>query len=134
MPYLKPNIREEYLKQSVMSASSAELIVMLFDGCIKNLKLAEINLNEKKNLSETNNYLQKAQKIINELINCLDMSYELSCELLKIYEYLLYEIRMMNTRKDMSGLPGILELLQSCRETWQTVARTHRDSLKVNFG
>ena len=57
------NLRKEYLKQSVMTASPAELIVMLFESCIKNLKLAEICLNERRGI-ENQRALPKAQKLL----------------------------------------------------------------------
>ncbi len=43
MSYKIRNLKQEYLTQSVMTASPAELIIMLYDSCIKNLKLAEIS-------------------------------------------------------------------------------------------
>ncbi|HHU22283.1 MAG TPA: flagellar export chaperone FliS [Clostridiales bacterium] len=117
------NFRKEYLKQSVMTASPAELIVMLFESCIKNLKLAEICLNERRGIEKTNEHFQKAQKIIMELINCLDTSFEISNSILEIYEFLLHSIREMNIKKDLSQLPDVLEILSSLRDTWEQIAR-----------
>jgi flagellar protein FliS len=121
------NLRQEYLKQSVMTASPAELIVMLFESCIKNLKLAEICLNDKKDIERSNEHFIKAQKIIMELVNCLDTSFEISKDLLSIYDFLLYSIRVMNIKKDLSQLPGVLEILDSLRNTWEQIARPNCD-------
>ena len=77
MNYGKVNLKREYLKQSVMTASPAELIVMLFDACIKNLKLAQINL-EDNDYSGAHTHFINAQEIIAELINCLDPGVDLS--------------------------------------------------------
>jgi flagellar protein FliS len=62
MDYRKANLKQEYLKQSVMTASPAELIVMLFDACIKNLKLAEIDLNDNSNYSGAHTHFINARK------------------------------------------------------------------------
>lgn len=121
------NLRQEYLKQSVMTASPAELIVMLFESCIKNLKLAEICLSDKKDIERSNEHFIKAQKIIMELVNCLDTSFEISKDLLSIYDFLLYSIRVMNIKKDLSQLPGVLEILDSLRNTWEQIARPNCD-------
>lgn len=123
MGYQKNNLKQEYLKQSVMTATPAELIVMLFDACIKNLKLAEICLEEHGSLDSANLYFQKAQKIIMELVNGLDTSQELSSQLLEIYDFLLHAMREMNSKKDISLLPDVLDILASLRDTWQKIAR-----------
>ncbi len=122
MNYIKNNLKEEYLRQSVMTANPAELIVMLFDACIKNAKLMEICL-DRKDLDGVNTHCLKAQKIIMELVNCLDTSFEISVSLLSIYDFLLRTFREMNIKKDLSRLPETLEILTSLRDTWQQVAK-----------
>ena len=92
---MRKNLKEEYLRQSIMTASPAELTVMLFNGCIKDLRLAEVAMEEPADLLKVNEYLIKAQKILSELMGSLDLSYELSGQLLPIYSYLLREIRHM---------------------------------------
>lgn len=132
MDYRK-NLKEEYLRQSVMTASPAELTAALFGGCIKDLNLAEAALQEPRDISLSNSYFIKAQNIISELANSLDMNYEISQQLLPIYMYLIQEIRQMNVKKDLSRLPSVLEILTSQRETWESVARasgTGRDNAR----
>lgn len=123
MDYRKANLKQEYLKQSVMTASPAELIVMLFDACIKNLKLAGMSLENNKNISGAHTHFINAQEIIMELTNCLDFSVDLSSKLLEIYEFLLNTIREMNITKDLTPLPDVLEILSSMRDTWQQVSK-----------
>lgn len=117
------NLKEEYLRQSVMTATPAELTVMLFNGCIKDLRLASVAMEKPADLVKVNEYLLKAQKIITELMSALDMSYELSNQLLPIYTYLLCAIRRMNVKKDLSQMPKILEILSSQRDTWEQVSK-----------
>lgn len=124
MDYRKANLRQEYLKQSVMTASPAELIVMLFDACIKNLKLAEICLEENNNFSGSHTHFINAQEIIMELVNCLDSSIDLSAQLLDIYDFLLRTIRDMNIKKDLKLLPDVLDILCSMRDTWQMISKS----------
>ena len=122
MMYGNSNLRNEYLNQSVMTAGPAELVVMLFDGCIKNLKMAELALEPPKNISRANEYMLKAQNIISELMGSLDMNYEVSKKLLPLYGYLRRSIRTMNVKKDMTNLPAVLEILTSMHDTWEQVA------------
>lgn len=120
---IRKNLKEEYLRQSVMTATPAELLVMLFDACIKNLKIAEMALEKPANYMKANESFIKAQKIISEMIATLDMSFEISAQLLPIYEYLLRSIRQMNVRKDLSDLPGVLDILKSQRDTWEQISK-----------
>lgn len=124
MDYRKANLKQEYLKQSVMTASPAELIVMLFEACIKNLKLAEINLEDSKDCVAAHTHFINAQEIIMELINCLDSSVDLSAKLLDIYDFLLRTIRNMNIKKDLTLLPDTLEILSSMRDSWQMISKS----------
>lgn len=123
MDYRRANLKQEYLKQSVMTASPAELIVMLFDSCIKNLKLAEICFKDNNDIDGTNRHFINAQQIISELISCLDTGVELSEKLLGIYSFLLKTMREMNIKKDFSFLPDVLDILTSMRDTWQTISK-----------
>lgn len=135
MDYRKLNLKQEYLTQSVLTASPADLIVMLFDSCIKNLRLAEICLSENNDLNKTNLHFQKAQQIIMELVNCLDTSFELSAQLLDIYDFLLRTLREMNIKKDLSLMPDVLDILTSMRDTWQLISKSSYGIAKeVSYG
>ena len=118
------NLRQEYLKQSVLTASPCELIVMLYDSCIKNLKLAGICLTDNNDFSGAHTHFKNAQEIIIELVNCLDPSIDLSAQLLDIYDFLLRTLRDMNIKKDLSLLPDVLEMLTSLRDTWQQISKS----------
>ncbi len=123
MNYNTNALKQEYLTQSVMTASPAELVVMLFDACIKNVKLAVLSLEGTPNPDKANTYFIKAQMIIDELVGSLDPAIELSGQLLPIYDFLLRSLRDMNIKKDASGSDDLLEILQSLRDTWQQIAR-----------
>lgn len=131
MMYLGQDPRREYQKQSVMTAGPAGLIAMLYDACIKNIRLAKLAYEDNHDICATNNYLLKAQKIISELISCLDMSMELSQSLLEIYNFMLSELRLANAHKDMAKLDPLIPMLQSMRDTWQQVDGIQRKSMTV---
>jgi flagellar secretion chaperone FliS len=124
MDYNKMNLKQEYLKQSVMTASPAELIVMLFDSCIKNLKLAEICLNDSHDIEGVHNHFIKAQNIILELVNALDTNVDFSVQFLNLYDYLLRTTREMNIKKDLTSLPDVLDILVTLRDAWQQISKS----------
>ena len=107
----------------MMTATPSELLVMLFDACIKDLKIAEMALEAPVDYTKANKYFIKAQKIISELISTLDMRFELSTQLLSIYEYLSRAILQMNVRKDTGNMASVIEILTAQRDTWEQVSR-----------
>lgn len=119
------NPYEQYRQQGVMTASPMELIVMLYDGCIKQLKLAVVGI-ESKDYSLANQALQKAQDIVGELASSLDMGVEMAESLLELYDFFLAEIVKANVQKDASRILPVAELLKELRDAWATAARSCR--------
>jgi flagellar protein FliS len=121
---MRDNLRQEYLNRTVMTASPAELVVMLFDACIKDIKLAQLAMEEKKpNYSKVNEYMIKAQMIITELISSLDMSYEISGQILPIYEFVLSSLRNANVKKDMSQMDDMVAIISEQRDAWAQIVK-----------
>lgn len=112
--------QEVYRKQAIMTASPLELIVMLYDGCRKNLLLAKKAI-EKDNPCEAHKQLIKAQDVIAELANCLDMRYDISQQLFDIYEFVLRRLGEINMSKDAEAIVPILEIVDSLRTAWQEI-------------
>ncbi len=114
------NASNQYREQSILTASPGDLVVMLYDGCIKQVRLARIAIQENE-IEQSSQYLIKAQDIIDELIKGLDFNYSLSKELLRLYEFLLHEMIECNISKDIEKLNGIEPILVDMKNTWETV-------------
>lgn len=124
------NPYQKYKQQEVLTASPIELIIMLYDGCMKQLKLARIAIQDRE-IENANKSLQKASRIIVELVNSLDFHYPIAKDLLNLYEFMLGEIRTCNVTKETGPIEGVLELLGSLRESWVQIARRGVGSLAV---
>lgn len=122
------NPYERYRRHDVMMANPMELIVMLYNGCIKQLKLARIAIND-KNIEQTNTCLQKAQDIITELTMSLDFKYEISKQLLNLYEFMNYQIMQVNISKDTESIEPLIEMLTSLRDAWVQVQKQSRQTI-----
>ncbi len=120
----------QYRQQGVLTASPTELVVMLYEGCIKQLKLAKIHLSE-KNYEGANNSFQRAQDIITELVMGLDFNYDIAKELLNIYEFVQRAIIDMNITKDANQVDPVVEILDDLRTAWVEVVKQTR---AANFG
>lgn len=128
--FAKTNPYQRYKQQEVMTASPIELIIMLYDGCIKQLKLANIAMDEEKP-EFANKSLQKAEQIIIELINSLDFHYEIARDLMNIYDFMLSTIRKINSNKDSSDIGKIVELLTNLKQSWSQISKTGVCSMSV---
>jgi flagellar protein FliS len=115
----------QYKQQSAMTASPGELTLMLYDGCIKNLKLAKMHIGSSEFI-KTNEVLQKAQNIICELMRSLDMSYGISKQLSQLYHFLIDALVWANVKKDTDKIDEALELISELRDTWQQAVLIHR--------
>ncbi len=120
----------QYRQQGVLTASPTELVVMLYEGCIKQLKLAKIHI-EDKNIEGANNSFQRAQDIITELVMGLDFNYDIARELLNLYEFVQRAIIDMNISKDIKQVDPIIEILDDLRTAWVEVVKQTR---AANFG
>lgn len=118
----KANSLETYRQQGVLTASPGDLVVMLYDGCIKQVKLARMAIGD-RNIEKANTALQKAQDIIMELINSLDMHFSIARDLLDLYQFVLAQLTHINATKDGSAIDGVLEVLTPLREAWAQAAR-----------
>ena len=115
----------QYREQSVLTAGPGELVLMLYDGCLKQIRLARLAINENM-APERNNALQKAQEIVSELINTLDFDYELSDSLYALYDYFLNELITANVENSTTRLDSIESLLVELRDTWEQMVKQQK--------
>jgi len=108
-----------YKANQILNASPKKLIILLYEGCIKNLKLAELHIAE-KNIEKTNQALIKAQDIIAELMNTLDFEKggEVAENLYRMYEYLASELIKANVTKDVEDVKRNRQLVEELRDAW----------------
>lgn len=109
----------EYKKNEVLTASQSKLIIMLYDGAIKNLKLAEIGIRENK-IEKTNEHLKKAQDIITEFMSTLnfDNGGEVAEGLHLMYEYMLQKLVHANIHKKIEDVEEVRRYLEELRSAW----------------
>lgn len=111
-PYVK------YKEQSINTATAEELTLMLYNGCIKFMNLADAFI-EDRNYEQANINLQKAQDIIIELNITLNMDIPISKNLNQLYEYIEGRLVDANIRKNKGPLQEAKELVTELRDTWK---------------
>jgi len=122
--------QDAYRKQDVLTAGPVDLIVMLYDALKKNIVLGKRSI-IKKDVPNAHKSLMKAQMILTELINSLDMNYQISEELLELYEFALKSIADANMQKDAEPLDPIIEMVDSIREAWKEISGMNRGQIQL---
>ena len=115
---INANAYQQYQYNSIMSASPERLMLMLFEGAIKFVKLARKAI-EEKDIEGANHNLTKAQDIIAELDRSLDMSYDISENLADIYDFLYRKLVDANIKKDIQALDVVESMLVELKSTWE---------------
>lgn len=115
----------QYNNSKVLTASPAELTLMLYDGAIKFTNIAIMAI-EKKDIEKAHNNIVKVEKIINEFRATLDSKYEVSKDFDRVYVYMLQRLLEGNIKKDPEILEEVNTHLRSMRDTWKQVMEINR--------
>lgn len=113
---------EQYNKNKIMSASPAELTLMLYDGAIKFCNIAIMGI-EQKDIQKANTNIKKVQRIIDEFRATLDMKYPVAEDFDRVYRYLLDRLLEANIQKDKEILEEVNTHLHTMRDTWKEVMK-----------
>lgn len=119
------NPYQSYQQNSVTTASPGELTLMLYNGCIKFIRMAKKAMAEKK-IEEKNTNLIKAQKIIQELMVTLNMDIPVSKDMMSLYDFLHRRLIEANTKNDPAILDEVEGFVTEFRDTWKEVIQLNR--------
>ena len=116
------NADNAYKNNQVMGAPQKKLIIMLYDGAIRNLKLAKIAMNE-KNIEKANNTIIKAQNIILELMSTLNFEAggEIAKNLHALYQYMYEKTIAANIEKNPDHADEVIKFLEELKEVWEQI-------------
>lgn len=119
MNYAYSNAQNVYKNNQVSTAPKKKLLIMLYDGAIKDLKLAEQAIEEKNNEISNGNII-KAQNIIMELMHTLDFEAggEIANNLYQLYDYMYLKLVKANINKEVDGIKEVIRYLEELRDTW----------------
>ena len=103
-----------------MTASPAELTLMLYEGAIKFCNIAIVAI-EEKNVEKAHNNITKVENIISEFLSTLDHKYEVARDFENVYNYIMDRLVEANLKKDKEILEEVLSHLRTMRDTWKEV-------------
>jgi flagellar secretion chaperone FliS len=111
------NANEVYQNNQVTTAKPEELTLMLYNGCLRFLRQAQLAI-EKKDLPKAHTFIIKTQDIVTELMVTLNMEFEISHSLLSLYEYMKRKLIEANLSKDIEILTEVQDMLLELKNTW----------------
>lgn len=116
----------QYNNSKILTASPAELTLMLYEGAIKFCNIAIMGI-EQKDIEKAHTNIMKTQRIIEEFRNTLDHKYPVWEDFDRVYVYLLQRLFEANVKKDKEILEEVNMHLRSMRDTWKEVMkRAHK--------
>lgn len=115
-PYAK------YQNSKVLTASPAELTLMLYEGIIKFTNIAILAV-EEKDYSKANTNIIKAERIVDHLSATLNDKYPVAQEFRNVYGAIMQALIQGNIKKDVAELNRALEYSRMIRDTWKEVMK-----------
>lgn len=120
-----------YRDTNVKTASQGRLVVLLYEGAVKQLTLANSMFDENgkipvRRIENFGKALLKAQEIITELQVSLDMEKggEIAKNLMSLYIFFNKTLTETNISKDQSKLKPVLDMMTELCESWRQAAAT----------
>lgn len=120
---MQMNAAAAYKDSKIMTASPAELTLMLFDGAIKFCNIAIMAI-EKNEVEKAHLNIIKAENIIMEFRVTLDPKYPVAKDFDIMYDYIYRRLMEANFSKDKDILEEALGFIRDMRDTW-------KDAMKI---
>lgn len=121
------NPYQAYRQNAVNTATPGELTLMLYDGCLKFIRLAKEAINN-NDIQAKNTNIQKAQNIITELMVTLDMKYEISKQMMPLYDFVRRKLIEANVKNSLQSLEEAETIVREFRDTWKEVIKITRQN------
>ena len=119
------NLYKTYKQQSVMTMTSGDLLIALYDGLLKELSQAQ-NSFKQNNYADINRDLKKVQLLLGHLKSTLNFDYEISNNLAALYDYFIDVVKKANLKKDPTGLDEVTQMIAELRDAFYQANRKTR--------
>lgn len=120
-----PGAYAQYNNSKVLTASPAELTLMLYEGAIKFCNIAIMAI-EQKDIQKAHTNIIKTERIIDHFRATLDMKYPVAKDFDRVYEYLQRRLYEANIKKDKEIMEEVCGHIHSMRDTWKEVMRLNK--------
>ena len=114
---------QAYATTQISTASSVQVVVLLYDGAISSMKLAQESI-VTLNFHDKARFLDRALRVVGELSASLNMEEGgvIAKDLQRLYEYIQFEVTQANLKNEPGLLEGPIRCMRAIRESWQELA------------
>ncbi|MGD2174660.1 MAG: flagellar export chaperone FliS [Candidatus Brocadiaceae bacterium] len=112
----------QYVENAISTQQRGKLLVMLYEGAVKFLRVAREKLQE-GDFALKGVYIGKAQDIVAELNNSLNMEVapQMAGDLRALYNFLYRTLNEANVERSEEKIETCINILDQLRETWEQV-------------
>ncbi|MCM1282758.1 MAG: flagellar export chaperone FliS [Muribaculaceae bacterium] len=129
---IQKNAYAAYNNSKILTATPAELTLMLYDGAIKFANIAIVAI-EKGDVQKAHMNIMKTERIIIEFQSTLDHKYEVAKDFDAVYTYLIRRLRDANLKKDPEIVKEVLKHLRTMRDAWKEVMEKTANGTKTSM-
>lgn len=114
---------EQYKMQSINTMTRGEMLLLLYDELVKRLTRAQIAL-ENGDYELFDSAVQRSKDIIHYLDKTLNMEYQISHELRRMYEFFLYELSRLQAGRNGAVIQELKPLVMELRDAFREASKT----------
>jgi flagellar protein FliS len=116
---------QHYMQTQVRSSSPLELVVMLYDGLLRNTAAA-LDAMARRDIRARRDAISKSLAIISELQSTLNMEQggDIAAQLDRHYTWMTDALIDATIKQDPTPLQDVRRVLETLREAWQQIAAT----------
>lgn len=112
----------QYKTQSVSTMTQGELLILLYDEVSKRLLRAEMAI-ASEDWQIFDESVNRAVEIINHLVRSLDMQYEISASLYRMYDFFLFKLAKIRAGRKKEDIEELKPLVKELRDTFKEADR-----------
>ena len=113
---------QQYKEQSVMTMTSGEMLLLLYDELLKRLTRAELAL-DKEDFDLFSKSVHRSREIIQYLKDTLNPEYEISRQLRQMYDFFIYELSRVEAGRKKEVIEEIKPLVRELREAFEEAGK-----------
>ncbi len=123
----------EYRKNAVNGASPLQLVIMLYDGVLKFMDAGKTAMIAGDRFNQNLN-LQRSQRILTELMSCLDMKQggDISQNLFALYSFVYNQLVLANVEDKTEYIDQCAQVMSDLRTTWVDLEHGIRSTPKAD--
>jgi len=126
------NYQNAYKKASVNTLDQTKLIIMLYDGAIKNASFAVEHMKSGQ-IEKVHDCLIKTKNIVTELMATLNMDRggDIAKNLQSLYSYMFSQLIEANMNKKTEPVVVVIDLLKELRAAWTQINSKKKNDAKT---